>query len=249
MTSTAISSNASDQHSSVLDVVDVSAGYGSTTVLRDVSISVRAGSVTALLGPNGAGKTTLLRVISGLIAPSRGSVIIDGNDVKNKRSYKRFTEDLVHVPEGRGVFRGLTVRDNLAMQSRKGHEDAGIERAVSVFPILGARLGQIAGTLSGGQQQMLAMSAAYIRSSKIVLVDEASLGLAPIVVDEIFEFLQNLAELGTSLLIVDQFANRALAMAETAYVLRQGQVTYSGSAAELADGDLAAHYLGSAGGS
>jgi branched-chain amino acid transport system ATP-binding protein len=142
-------------------VVDgVTAGYGQTTVLRDVSLTVPAGAAVALLGANGAGKTTLLRAISGFLPLSRGAVHIAGVDMTTARPHRRFAAGLCHVPEGRGIFRSLTVRDNLVMQSVKGDERDAIERAVSAFPILGDRLTQQAGTLSGGQQQMLAMAAA-----------------------------------------------------------------------------------------
>jgi branched-chain amino acid transport system ATP-binding protein len=148
------------------------------------------------------------------------------------------------VPEGRGIFRSLTVRDNLVMQSRRGQERDAFERAAAAFPILGERMDQLAGTLSGGQQQMLAMAAAYVRDSRLILVDEASLGLAPIVVDEIFGFLERIRAEGTSLLIVDQFVTRALTMASTAYVLRKGSVVYSGAAEQLADTDVFSSYIG-----
>jgi branched-chain amino acid transport system ATP-binding protein len=229
-----------------LDVAHLEVGYGRSTVLRDVSLSVSAGSVAALLGPNGAGKTTLLRTISGLLAPTKGSITLFGEDVTRLAAYRRFERGLCHVPEGRGVFRSLTVRDNLIMQSRPGHEPEAIDKAVSSFPILGERMHQLAGTLSGGEQQMLAMAAAYVRDSTLILVDEASLGLAPQVVDAIFGFLERVSTLGTSLLIVDQFVTRALAMASMAYVLRQGAVVYSGPAGKLADTDVFSSYIGTA---
>jgi branched-chain amino acid transport system ATP-binding protein len=226
-------------------VVDgLEAGYGTTQVLRDVSLRVAAGEVTALVGPNGAGKSTLLRTIAGLLPATKGSVQLLGTDVTKKAAHRRFAAGLCLVPEGRGIFRSLTVRENLLLQSKKGAEETAIEQATDAFPILRERLGQIAGTLSGGQQQMLAMAAAYVRNPKLVLVDEASLGLAPLVVDEIFAFLGQLPARGASLLVVDQFVSRALQLATTAYVLRQGEVVYSGSAQGLLDGDLFAHYTG-----
>jgi branched-chain amino acid transport system ATP-binding protein len=225
----------------------VTAGYGSTTVLRDVSLRVPAGEVTALLGPNGAGKTTLLRTISGFVPTTGGRIRMYGQEVGRMRPDRRAGLGLCHVPEGRGIFRGLTVRENLLMQAGRGTEADSIERAVSAFAILGDRLAQRAGTLSGGQQQMLAMAAAYVRDPSLVIVDEASLGLAPIVVDEIFTFLADRASGGAALLIVDQFVARALAMATSAYVLQRGTVVYSGSAADLLDGDLFERYLGADG--
>ena len=159
-------------------------------------------------------------------------------------AHRRFERGLCHVPEGRGVFRSLTVRDNLIMQSRRGREREALEKAVTSFPILGERIRQVAGTLSGGEQQMLAMAAAYVRDASVILVDEASLGLAPLVVDAIFGFLERVSGDGTSLLIVDQFVTRALSMASTAYVLRQGSVVYSGPADQLADTDVFGSYIG-----
>ena len=227
-----------------LDVVGLDVGYGRSTVLRDVSVTVPLGSVTALLGPNGAGKTTLLRAISGLLAPTRGRISLFGEDMTTLSAHRRFERGLCHVPEGRGVFRSLTVRANLIMQSRRGHEREALEKAVTSFQILGERIRQVAGTLSGGEQQMLAMAAAYVRDARVILVDEASLGLAPLVVDAIFGFLERVSGDGTSLLIVDQFVTRALAMASTAYVLRQGSVVYSGPADQLADTDVFGSYIG-----
>jgi len=227
-----------------LDVVGLDVGYGRSTVLRDVSVTVPLGSVTALLGPNGAGKTTLLRAISGLLAPTRGRISLFGEDMTTLSAHRRFERGLCHVPEGRGVFRSLTVRDNLIMQSRRGHEREALEKAVTSFPILGKRIRQVAGTLSGGEQQMLAMAAAYVRDASVILVDEASLGLAPLVVDAIFGFLERVSGDGTSLLIVDQFVTLALSMASTAYVLRQGSVVYSGPADQLADTDVFGSYIG-----
>jgi branched-chain amino acid transport system ATP-binding protein len=227
-----------------LVVRGLEAGYGTTTVLRDVSLRAPAGSVTALLGPNGAGKTTLLRTISGFLPASAGTIEMAGQDVTRWRPHRRAASGLCHVPEGRGIFRGLSVRENLLMQAGRRSEDEAIERAASAFPILGQRLSQRAGTLSGGQQQMLAMAAAYVRDPLLVLVDEASLGLAPIVVDEIFEFLEQRTADGTALLIVDQFVTRALQMASAAYVLQRGTIAFEGSADELLQGDVFERYLG-----
>ena len=227
-----------------LELRDVTSGYGRTVVLREVSVTVPAGQVTAMLGPNGAGKTTLLRTVSGFIRPQSGSVHLFGDDVTTAAPYRRFEAGLCHVPEGRGVFRSLTIRENLVMQARKGQERAAIERATDAFPILGSRLGQTAGTLSGGEQQMLAMASAYVREPRLILVDEASLGLAPLIVDHIFAFMERVAREGSALLIVDQFATRALAMADRAYVLSRGSITYAGSPDGLGEDELMGHYLG-----
>ena len=227
-----------------LELRDLTGGYGRTTVLRGVSITVPAAGVVALLGPNGAGKTTLLKMVSGFLRPSSGSVRLFGDDVTSIAPYRRFQAGLCHVPEGRGVFRSLTVRENLTMQSRKSGEAEAISHACEAFPVLGRRIGQIAGTLSGGEQQMLAMAAAYARSPRLILVDEASLGLAPLIVEQIFGFMEKIAREGTALLIVDQFATRALALAETAYVLRRGSIAYSGPAKDLGRAELLSQYMG-----
>jgi branched-chain amino acid transport system ATP-binding protein len=227
-----------------LEISGLRTGYGRTVVLRDLTLSVPAGQVTALLGPNGAGKTTLLRAICGFLPASRGAVRVFGDDVTTLAPHRRFAKGLCHIPEGRGVFRSLTVRENLAMQCGRGRESEAIDRAAAAFPILRERLKQPAGTLSGGQQQMLAMAAAYVRNPRLVLVDEASLGLAPIVVDEIFGFLQRLTAEGSSLLLVDQFATRALGMASAVHVMRRGEIVYQSTAKELLDSDLFKRYLG-----
>lgn len=230
--------------SPALEVTDLTAGYGGSTVLREVSLTVPRSSVTALLGPNGAGKSTLLRSISGLVPALGGTIELYGQDITGIPPHRRARAGLCHVPEGRGVFRSLTVRENICLQVERSAEAAGLERACSAFPILGERLEQTAGTLSGGEQQMLAMAAAYVTGVSLILVDEASLGLAPRVVDEIFAFLRLATREGCALLLVDQFAAQALALASTAYVLRQGRIVYGGSSGELAGTDLAAQYLG-----
>lgn len=227
-----------------LELRGVSSGYGHTTILRNVDLQVPAGTVTALLGPNGAGKTTLLKTVSGLIKPSAGSVHLGEADVSSFAPNKRVAMGLCHIPEGRGIFRSLTVKENLQLQASAGEEVAAQERAIAAFPILGERLNQRAGTLSGGQQQMLAMARAYARDPKLILVDEASLGLAPLVVDEIFSFLHEVTTKGASLLIVDQFVVRALNMASRAYVMNRGEIVFSGTPAELQQGDMFARYLG-----
>ena len=227
-----------------LELRGVTGGYGSTVILRDVDLEVPAGSVVALLGPNGAGKTTLLRTVSGLLAPTAGSVCMDGADITRVPTHLRARRGLCHIPEGRGIYRSLTVRENLAMQNSKGRETEGMERATEAFPILGERLDQRAGTMSGGQQQMLAIARAYVCDPRLILVDEASLGLAPILVDEIFEFLARITSEGSSLLIVDQFVAQALAMASHAYVLNRGRIVFSGTPRELEEGDVFQQYLG-----
>lgn len=223
---------------------EVSSGYAGTTVLRAVSLTVPRGVVVALLGPNGAGKTTLLKTASGLIQPTGGRIEIDGKDVTRLPAHRRAALGLCHIPEGRGIFRRLTVRENLLMQAAHGNEADAVQRATGAFPVLGKRLHQTAGTLSGGQQQMLAMARAYVRSPELILVDEASLGLAPIVVDEIFQFLEDVTAQGAALLLVDQFVVRALRIASWAYVLHRGELTFAGEPAKLLEGDVFERYIG-----
>jgi branched-chain amino acid transport system ATP-binding protein len=230
-----------------LAVRGLTAGYEDTTILHDVSLTVPQRSVVALLGPNGAGKSTLLRTISGFLAADSGGIEMGGHDMTLSPPSHRAGAGLCHVPEGRGIFRGLTVRENLMIQCRPGDEKQGIERAVAAFPILGKRLKQQAGTLSGGEQQMLALSAAHVRETELILVDEPSLGLAPIIVDEIFAFLKASAEEGAAILLVDQFATRPLALAGAAHVMRKGQIVFSGTSSELGDSDVFANYLGELG--
>ena len=227
----------------VLELRNVNASYGSTSVLRDVSLRVEPGSVTALIGPNGAGKTTSLRVASGLMRPTSGTVLVDGQDVTRTSPARRARSGMCHVPEGRGIYRNLTVRENLLMQANAMSGDEAIELAASVFPRLGERLSQRAGTMSGGEQQMLALCAAYVANPRLVLVDEPSLGLAPIIVDLVFDFLRTLRDKGVALLLVDQYALRTLAIADSAFVLRRGEVVYDGAAAELLDGNMFERYI------
>jgi branched-chain amino acid transport system ATP-binding protein len=245
-TSASVSTHVDARPPAAIELRNVTSGYGHTTILRDVSLSIPTGQVTALLGPNGAGKTTLLKTISGLIKPTSGSVFLDNDDVTSKSPNQRAQRGLCHIPEGRGIFRRLSVRQNLLLQSNKGEEQRAIELAAEAFPILGKRIDQQAGTLSGGEQQMLAMARTYVREQRFILVDEASLGLAPLLVDSIFTFLHRLVEeRKVTLLIVDQFVNRALEMATTAYILRHGALAYEGTAEELRGRDVFSEYLGS----
>ena len=223
----------------------VTAGYAGTTVLRDVTIGVPPGSVVALLGPNGAGKTTLLRVASGLLRPTSGRVLVDGDDMTGATPHALCARGICHVPEGRGIFPSLTVRDNLVLLSRKGTEKESLELAVDAFPRLGQRLAQLAGTMSGGEQQMLALARTYVQHPRVALLDEVSMGLAPTIVDEIFSFLDLLAKQGSSLLLVEQYVTRALAAADYVFLLNRGRVVFAGEAGEVDVDALAAEYVGS----
>jgi len=227
-----------------LELVDVSAAYGKARALRGVTLSVPSSGVTALLGANGAGKTTALRVAAGLLRPEAGRVLLGGVDITGLSPQKRAEAGLCLIPEGRGIFRSLTVRENLCLQVPPWLRDGSIEPAIESFPILGQRLDQVAGSLSGGQQQMLALSRAYLSRPTVVLLDEVSLGLAPVVVDEIYASLARLAAAGTALLIVEQYVNRAMAMAQSVSLLARGAVTWQGPASAVDEGALAASYLG-----
>jgi len=227
-----------------LSLKGITSGYGTTTIVRNIDLNIKAGSVTALLGPNGAGKSTLLKTMSGLIRPMSGSVLIDGHDVSSLAPNKRANLGLCHIPEGRGIFPSMTVKENLELQAKPGEQSIAIEKGIAAFPILGERLMQRAGTMSGGQQQMLSMARAYTQNPRVILVDEGSLGLAPIVVDEIFSFLAGVAAAGAALLIVDQFVARALALATSAYVMTRGEIVFAGTSAELQRSDVFERYLG-----
>jgi branched-chain amino acid transport system ATP-binding protein len=229
----------------MLSLDGITAGYGKTIVLRDVHLAVPPGRVVALLGANGAGKTTLLRVASGLLAPRVGRLLVDGADQTGTTPEGLCRRGICHVPEGRGVFPSLTVRENLRLFSAAADEGEALDRAVDAFPRLGERLGQPAGTMSGGEQQMLALARAYLGRPRFVLLDEVSMGLAPRVVDEIFAFLARLAADGVALLLVEQYVSKALALADHVYTLARGRITFAGEPAELAGDDVFARYLGS----
>jgi branched-chain amino acid transport system ATP-binding protein len=228
----------------MFEVRGVTAGYGDTVVLRDVSVAVPDGSVVVLIGPNGAGKTTLLRVASGLLPVRTGEIVADKTDLTGAPAHHFANAGVCHVPEGRGIFPSLTVRDNLVQFSCPGTEAEALERATDAFPRLHNKLDQAAGTLSGGEQQMLALSRAYIVDARVVLLDEVSMGLAPRIVDEIYEFLARMAADGRSLLIVEQYVTKALAMADYVYVLARGEMAFACEPGELSNEDVFARYLG-----
>ena len=228
----------------MLDLRNVSAGYGGQTVLRDVDLVVPDNSVVALLGPNGAGKTTTLKVAAGLLRPTAGQVVLDGADATDWSSYQRASGGVCYIPEGRGIFRELSVRDNLKLQAPPGMNGEAVARATEAFPVLGQRLDQRAGTLSGGEQQMLALAHAWLSSPKLVLVDEVSLGLAPKLVDQIFDYLHQITTQGVALLLVEQYVSRALDMADYVYILKKGRIQLVAEPAQLNDEDILASYLG-----
>jgi branched-chain amino acid transport system ATP-binding protein len=227
-----------------LEVQSITAGYGDTVVLRDLDLVVPSGSVVALLGPNGAGKTTLLSSISGLVRITRGDITLDGQSLSPFVPDEIVDRGVCHITEGRSIFPGLSVRDNLRMFARAGQEAEAFERVTAAFPRLGERINQVAGTLSGGEQQMLALSRAYVRQPKVVLLDEISLGLAPLVVGQIFEFLAAMAADGTTLLVVEQYVAKALAIADHVYLISRGRIVYAGEPAEIEGSEVFSRYLG-----
>ena len=228
----------------MLELQKVTAGYGSHTVLRDVDLVVPDHSVVALLGPNGAGKTTLLRVASGLLRPTSGRVVLDGKDATGWPSHRLAAAGVCHVPEGRGIFRALSVRENIRLQANPALGTDPVPAVADAFPRLGERLDQRAGTMSGGEQQMLALAHAYVAGSTTVLLDEVSMGLAPKIIDEIFDYLRRLAENGAALLLVEQYVGRALELADFVYILNKGRVQFVGEAGELGEEQILASYLG-----
>ena len=233
----------------LLEVQDIQVYYGMIQALKGVSFSVNEGEVIALIGANGAGKTTTLHTVTGLLRAKSGHIIYDGQDITKVPPHKIVTMGMAHVPEGRRVFANMTVLQNLKMgaftRSDKNEIDATIEKVYKRFPRLKERQNQTAGTLSGGEQQMLAMGRALMSKPKIVLLDEPSMGLSPILVNEIFDIIQALNEAGTTVLLVEQNAKKALAIADRAYVLETGRIVQSGDAdALMHDESIQKAYLG-----
>jgi branched-chain amino acid transport system ATP-binding protein len=233
----------------MLEVRDVVTRYGAVEALRGVSLDVREGELVCLLGANGAGKSTLLKSIVGLLAPARGRVVFEGADITARSPEAILRAGIALVPERRRVFGALTVRDNLLLGGyalpRRSGATAGLEEVERLFPVLRARAGQLAGTLSGGEQQMLAIGRALMGRPRLLLCDEPSLGLAPLVTQEIVRLLAELPARGTTVLLVEQNARLALRIARRAYVLETGIITLEGLARDLLENDeLKAAYLG-----
>jgi branched-chain amino acid transport system ATP-binding protein len=229
---------------SMLSLDQVTAGYGDTMVLRQVSLSVGDGEVVALLGPNGAGKTTLLRTATGFVKPRAGKVNFAGEDLTGRPPYAFVRRGVCHLPEGRGIFPSLSVQENLTIQARSRSMSETLAETTELFPVLGSRLKQTAGSLSGGEQQMLALSRAYITRPKLVLVDECSLGLAPIMVDKIYDALAELVARGMSVVVVEQYIQKALALAKTVYILSRGEIIHQGQANQIDADEIYQRYLG-----
>jgi branched-chain amino acid transport system ATP-binding protein len=229
----------------MLEVSGVAAGYGRVQVLWDVDLEVGAGEVVALVGSNGAGKTTLLRAISGMIALSDGDVRLEGGSLVGRAPEDVARAGLAHVPEGRRLFAGLTVRENLRVGAYASGGEADIERAIELFPRLGERLDQVAGSMSGGEQQMCAIARGLMGDPKLIMIDELSFGLAPKLVEQILERLTGVTEAGTSVLLVEQDVDAALEVAARGYVLENGRIVAAGDAESLLeDPRIREAYLG-----
>jgi branched-chain amino acid transport system ATP-binding protein len=228
----------------MLTLDSITAGYGDATVLRNVNFTVGDGEVVALLGPNGAGKTTLLRTATGFVKPRSGRIDVNGADLTGNAPHRYTRQGVCHLPEGRGIFPSLTVLDNLTIQARGADPKTFLNDFKEMFPNLAKRLGQTAGSLSGGEQQMLALSRAYLTRPKVILVDEPSLGLAPRIIDQVYELLTAFAARGISLVVVEQYVQRALALADKVYILSRGEVIHVGKASELDPDEIYQRYLG-----
>jgi branched-chain amino acid transport system ATP-binding protein len=237
----------------MLTISHLVAGYGKVQVLHGISIEVPRGKVVTLIGSNGAGKTTTMRAVSGMIAPTSGEISLNGKRIDGLESYAIAKLGLAHSPEGRRVFATLSVVDNLRLGAfprltgsrPRGDVDADLERAMELFPRLAERRSQLAGTLSGGEQQMLAMARATMLNPEVVLLDEPSMGLAPILVNEVFRIIERLKAEGVTMLLVEQFASAALAVADYGYVLENGRISVHGPTDKLRnDPAVRAAYLG-----
>ena len=234
----------SDDAPPLLELRGVRASYGRIEVLHGVDLVVPRGQVVALLGPNGAGKTTTLLVATGQHPASAGCVHVAGRHVNGARADALARAGLCTIPEGRGIFRSLTVRENLRMATYAGVSEADVvERSIARFPRLGERLSQVAGTLSGGEQQMLAMARGLATDPALLIIDELSMGLAPLIVAELYELVAGIARDGVSILVVEQFARTVLGVADRAVIMQHGTVIASGTPADLED-QLSAAYLG-----
>jgi len=228
----------------MLEVRGLSAGYGRVQVLWDIDLTVHEKEIVALVGPNGAGKTTMLRALSGMATVLEGTIEFRGKKVNGRQIEQIVDLGISHVPEGRRLFPGLTVRDNLRLGGWRT-KNTNIDHVVEMFPKLGERLGQVAGSMSGGEQQMCAIARGLMSQPDLMMIDELSLGLAPLVVEEIVDRLPDIVASGTSILLVEQDVDTALTVAERAYVLETGHIALSGNADELlADPRVQESYLG-----
>ena len=231
----------------MLKIEDIHVYYGAIHAVKGVSFEVNDGEIVALIGANGAGKSTILKTVSGLMHPRTGSITFDGKQIAHMEAHKLVHQGLAHVPEGRRIFLQMSVQENLEMGAftKKEVSKDDLERMFTLFPRLKERRKQIAGTLSGGEQQMLAMRRALMSHPKLLMLDEPSMRLAPILVDQNFDIIKELHKAGTTILLVEQNATKALEIADRAYVLETGSITLSGTGAELACSDeVKKAYLG-----
>lgn len=233
----------------MLEVKDLEVYYGMIQAIKGISFEVNQGEVIALIGANGAGKTTTLHTITGLLSPKKGSVLFEGHDITKVPAHKIVSMGMAHVPEGRRVFSQLSVYENLKLgaytRKDKSNIDKELQSIYERFPRLAERKNQLAGTLSGGEQQMLAMGRALMSKPSIVLMDEPSMGLSPILVNEIFDIIESISKSGTTVLLVEQNAKKALSIADRAYVLETGKVVLEGDAKDLLENDsIKKAYLG-----
>jgi len=235
--------------SAMLDVKNIEVAYGKIVAVKDISLTVNKGEIVTLIGSNGAGKSTTLRTISGLIKPRKGEITFEGRRIDGKPGHEVVELGICHSPEGRRIFPRMSVRENLELGAFLRKDKAGIsedfDRVLNLFPRLKERVEQRAGTMSGGEQQMLAVSRALMGSPKILLLDEPSMGLAPVLVEMIFETIKKIREQGTTILLIEQNANAALEVADRAYVVESGSVRMSGKASDLRKDDAVTKaYLG-----
>ena len=231
----------------MLKIQDLHVYYGAIHAIKGVSFEVKEGEIVALIGANGAGKSTILKTVSGLMHPRSGSISFLDEDISHTDAYKLLRKGLAHVPEGRRIFLQMSVEENLDMGAfiRKSVSQEDLDKVFTLFPRLKERRKQVAGTLSGGEQQMLAISRALMSHPKLIMLDEPSLGRAPILVDQIFEIIRELHRQGTTILLVEQNARKALQVADRAYVLETGAITLSGTGQDLASSpDVKKAYLG-----
>ncbi|MCI9416014.1 MAG: ABC transporter ATP-binding protein [Eubacterium sp.] len=233
----------------MLEIKDIEVYYGMIQAIKGISFEVNEGEVIALIGANGAGKTTILHTITGLLSPKKGSVLFEGKDITRIPAHKIVSLGMAHVPEGRRVFAELTVYENLKMGAYTRKDKGKIEQTLKMvyerFPRLKERKNQLAGTLSGGEQQMLAMGRALMSLPKIIVMDEPSMGLSPILVNQIFEIIEEVSKSGTTVLLVEQNAKKALSIADRAYVLETGRIVLEGDAKTLMNDDaIKKAYLG-----
>ena len=233
----------------LLEVTDLRTGYGAVPVLHGVSLAVDEGEIVAILGPNGAGKSTTLSAISGLLKPWSGSITFDGSSISGVTPAKTVAMGIAHVPEGRHVFPQLSIEENLkvgswAQRAKPGAYRSNLDRVFGYFPVLSERKDQLAGTLSGGEQQMLAIGRALMSGPRMLIIDEAALGLAPVMVDRVFEIVKEIRKDGNTVLLVEQNAPVTLALADRVYLMQRGEIIAGGPAAEIRDAGVLDAYLG-----